>query len=500
MKRMRLRELIAGTDAAAQGEAAPGDVDIRGLTADSRCVKPGWLFAALPGSRAHGRAYIADAVSRGAAAVLLPADAPLPALAEPVPVIRDANPRRRLALIAARFYGAQPSVIAAVTGTQGKTSTVDFTRQLWRHLGRRAASLGTLGVVTSGSATDGALTTPDPVELHRQLAELARGGTDHLAMEASSHGLDQFRLDGVLVTVAAFTNLARDHLDYHPTMEAYLAAKRRLFETLLIGGGTAVLNADVPEFEGLSALCRKRRLRVLAYGHGGADIRLERATPGAAGQRLVVSLLGRRHEVDFPLPGLFQAMNALTALGLVIGGGEDGDAAIEGLKRLTGVRGRLERVAVHPNGAAVYIDYAHKPGALETVLTTLRPHASGRLVVVVGCGGDRDRGKRPQMGAIAKSLADRVIVTDDNPRSENPADIRAQILAGCPGATEIGDRAEAINAAVAGLAPGDLLVIAGKGHETYQIVGDRTLPFDDASVARAAVAGLAGRRRGGGQR
>jgi UDP-N-acetylmuramoyl-L-alanyl-D-glutamate--2,6-diaminopimelate ligase len=495
---VRLGNLIAGTDSAVQGQATSGDIEIRGLTADSRRVQPGWLFAALPGTRADGRAYIADALARGAAAVLLPDEASLPPLAQPVPILRHGNPRRALALMAARFHGAQPSVIAAVTGTQGKTSTVDFTRQLWRHLGRRAASLGTLGVVTSDLKTEGALTTPDPVELHRQLAELARGGTDHLAMEASSHGLDQFRLDGVLVTAAAFTNLARDHLDYHPTMEAYFAAKCRLFESLLIGGGTAVLNADVPEFEILSALCRKRRLRVLAYGQNGRDIRLERATPGEDGQHLVVNLLGRRHELAFPLAGLFQAMNGLAALGLVIGGGEDGEAALPGLAKLAGVRGRLERVAVHPNGAVIYVDYAHKPGALETVLTTLRPHATGRLVVVFGCGGDRDRGKRPQMGEIAARLADRVIVTDDNPRSEDPARIRAEILAGNPAAMEIGDRAEAINRAISELAAGDLLVIAGKGHETYQIVGDRTLPFDDASVARAAVAALAQRRRDGG--
>jgi UDP-N-acetylmuramoyl-L-alanyl-D-glutamate--2,6-diaminopimelate ligase len=497
---VRLRDLTEGADIDVHGQATPGEIDIRGLTADSRRVEPGWLFAALPGTRADGRTFIDDALARGAAAVLVPADAPMPTLARPVPIVRDANPRRRLALIAARFHGAQPSIIAAVTGTQGKTSTVDFTRQLWTHLGCRAASLGTLGVVTTGLTTDGALTTPDPVELHRQLAELARGGTDHLAMEASSHGLDQFRLDGVVVTAAAFTNLGRDHLDYHPTMEAYLAAKRRLFETLLVPGGAAVLNADVPEFDSLYAMCKKRRLRVLAYGRKGAEIRLESATSGPAGQHLVINLLGRRHEIDYPLAGLFQAMNGLAALGLVIGGGEEREAAIEALTKLTGVRGRLERVAIHPDGAPIYVDYAHKPGALETVLATLRPHASGRLVVVFGCGGDRDRGKRPQMGEIAARLADRVIVTDDNPRSEDPASIRAEILAASPQAREIGDRAAAINTAIAELAAGDLLVIAGKGHETYQIVGDRTLPFDDASVARAAVAKLAQRRGDGGPR
>ena len=488
---MRLAELIAETDSIVQGQTALNEIDIRGLTADSRRVEPGWLFAALPGTRADGRAFIADAVSRGAAALLVPAEGDLPQLSRPVPIIRDANPRRRLALLAAKFYGTQPRVVAAVTGTNGKTSTADFTRQIWMQLGRRAASLGTLGVVTPDQEIAGALTTPDPIELHRQLAELAAGGIDHLAMEASSHGLDQFRLDGVRVTAAAFTNLGRDHLDYHPTMAEYLAAKQRLFESLLIDGGTAVLNADAPEFVSLVALCHHRGLRVIGYGRKASEIRLERAVPTPAGQRLTIGLFGKRHELDFPLAGEFQAMNALAALGLVIGGDDDGEAALATLGQLTGVRGRLERVAVHPNGAAIYIDYAHKPGALETVLATLRPHTSGKLAVVFGCGGDRDRGKRPQMGEIAERLADRVIVTDDNPRSEDPAAIRAEILAACRNATEIGDRAEAIRSAIAGLAAGDVLVIAGKGHETYQIVGDRTLPFDDAAVARDALATIA---------
>jgi UDP-N-acetylmuramyl-tripeptide synthetase/UDP-N-acetylmuramoyl-tripeptide--D-alanyl-D-alanine ligase len=488
---VRLDELIAETDSIVQGQTALNEIEIRGLTADSRKIEPGWLFAALPGTRADGRTFIADALARGAAALLVPAEGELPQLSRPVPVIRAANPRRRLALLAAKFYGRQPRVVAAVTGTNGKTSTADFARQIWMHLGRRAASLGTLGIVAPEQEIAGTLTTPDPIELHRQLAELAEGGIDHLAMEASSHGLDQFRLDGVRVTAAAFTNLARDHLDYHPTMAEYLAAKQRLFETLLIDGGTAVLNADAPEFVSLVALCHHRGLRVIGYGRKASDIRLERAAPTAIGQRLTIAMFGKRHELDFPLAGEFQAMNALAALGLVIGGGEDGEAALKTLRKLTGVRGRLERVAVHPNGAAIYVDYAHKPGALETVLQTLRPHTSGKLIVVFGCGGDRDRGKRPQMGEIAERLADRVIVTDDNPRSEAPAAIRAAILAACRKATEIGDRAEAIRSAIAGLAAGDVLVIAGKGHETYQIVGDRTLPFDDAAIARDALATLA---------
>ncbi|MGH6960556.1 MAG: Mur ligase family protein, partial [Dongiaceae bacterium] len=343
----------------------------------------------------------------------------------------------------------------------------------------------------------GALTTPDPVALHRQLAALAADGIDHLAMEASSHGLEQYRLDGVRVSLAAFTNLTRDHLDYHGTMAAYLAAKQRLFEALLAADGTAVLNADAPEFTALAAACRSRGQRVLGYGRAGADLRLIEAVPDAGGQRLTIELLGRRHAIRFPVAGSFQAMNLLAALGLVIGGGENAEAALAAAETLSGVRGRIELVARHPNGAAIYVDYAHTPDALETVLTALRPHAGGRLVIVFGAGGDRDRGKRPQMGAVCERLADRAIVTDDNPRSEDPAAIRAEIMAACRRATEIGDRATAIRTAIAELAANDLLVIAGKGHESGQIVGKTTLPFDDATVAREAVAALPAVRREG---
>ncbi len=496
---MRLDQLTEGASIAVQGTAAP-ETEIRGLTADSRAVEPGWLFAALPGTRAHGSQFIADAVARGAAAVLAPNDVDLPPLERPLAVLRDDNPRRRLALLAARFYGRQPRTVAAVTGTNGKTSTAEFARQLWARLGRPAASLGTLGIVTPTATLAGALTTPDPVALHRQLAALAAEGIDHLAMEASSHGLEQFRLDGVNVSLAAFTNLTRDHLDYHGTMAAYLAAKQRLFDALLAADGTAVLNADAPEFAALAAACRARGQRVLAYGRAGADLRLIAAAPEAGGQRLSIELLGRRHDIRFPVAGGFQAMNLLAALGLAIGGGEDAGAALAAAETLTGVRGRIELAVRHPNGAPIYVDYAHTPDALETVLTALRPHAAGRLIVVFGAGGDRDRGKRPQMGAVAARLADRAIVTDDNPRSEEPAAIRAAIMAACPQATEIGDRAAAIRTAIAALAPDDLLVIAGKGHESGQIVGATTLPFDDATVARDAVAGLpAARRKGNGR-
>ncbi|MGH6932475.1 MAG: UDP-N-acetylmuramoyl-L-alanyl-D-glutamate--2,6-diaminopimelate ligase [Dongiaceae bacterium] len=489
---MRLSQLIEGDNIDVYGQAAPAEIEIRGITADSRMVEPGWLFAALPGARADGREFVAAAVKRGASAALVPADTKIPELDRPIAILRDANPRRRLALMAARFHGLQPRVIAAVTGTNGKTSTAEFTRQLWARLGHRAASLGTLGVFTPEWTIQGSLTTPDPVALHRQLADLVRGNIDHLAMEASSHGLDQFRLDGVKVSVAGFTNLSRDHLDYHATMAAYLAAKRRLFQELLVDNGAAVLNADVAEFDDLAAICRTRRLRVLSYGRKGKDICLERATPGSSGQELVITLDGRRYALTFPVAGEFQAMNLLCALGLVIGSGEDPDRTLGAVSRLKGVRGRIEPAARRSNGATVYVDYAHTPDALATVLTALRPHARGRLVVVFGCGGDRDRGKRPQMGAVAEQLADLVIVTDDNPRGEQPAAIRAEILAACRRAREIGDRAAAIKAAIEQLAADDLLVIAGKGHESGQIIAGETLPFDDAEVARAAVAALEG--------
>ncbi|HET8729012.1 MAG TPA: UDP-N-acetylmuramoyl-L-alanyl-D-glutamate--2,6-diaminopimelate ligase [Alphaproteobacteria bacterium] len=467
---------------------------IAGLTADSRDVRPGFLFAALPGTRADGRAFIADALAAGATRILAPTGTVLPegAAAE---LLTDDNPRRRFALMAAAFYGGQPGTIAAITGTSGKTSTASFTRRIWEMLGERAASLGTLGITAPGFERYGALTTPDPVALHASLADLAAAGITHLAMEASSHGLDQFRLDGVRVTVAAFTNLSRDHLDYHGTMEAYLEAKARLFDEVLASEGTAVLNADAPESTVLAARAAKARRKVLTYGAKGGDIRLEEAEPLAHGMRVRLTVGGRPVSTVLPLVGRFQTMNALCALGIVIAGGVDPIAAAGTLGRLEGVPGRMELVARHPNGAAIYVDYAHKPGALETVLTALRPHTAGDLVCVFGCGGDRDRGKRPLMGAIAARLADRVVVTDDNPRTEDAAGIRAAILEACPGAAEIGDRAEAIRRAIAKLDPGDLLVIAGKGHESGQIVGDEVHPFNDAEQARSAVAALKGDTR-----
>jgi UDP-N-acetylmuramoyl-L-alanyl-D-glutamate--2,6-diaminopimelate ligase len=492
---VRLGELLEERKADVAATAA--EIEIKGLSADSRRIEPGFLFAALPGTRADGRAFIAEALARGAAAILAPYDTELPASIGRTPVIFDDNPRRRLALMAARFYRRQPKEIAAVTGTSGKTSVAHFTRQLWTLMGFRAGSLGTLGVVAPGHDREGALTTPDPIELHRILAELAQGGIDHLVMEASSHGIDQFRLDGVRLKAAAFTNLTHEHLDYHGTMERYFRAKARLFETLLPASGTAVLNADSDHFEPLAEICRRRGVAVIAYGTAGADLALRARVAEAEGQRLSLSVFGQPVELLFPVAGAFQAHNALAALGLAIACGAHPSRAAAELARVSGVRGRIELVARHPSGAPIFVDYSHKPEALKTILTELRPLASGRLVVVFGCGGDRDRAKRPEMGRIAEELADRVIVTDDNPRSEDPAAIRAEILAACRRAQEIGDRREAIRAAIAGLEAGDLLVIAGKGHETGQIVAGVTYPFDDAEVARDAVAELGAQPSGG---
>ncbi len=480
----------------APGSAA-GDVDILGLTSDSREVRPGYLFAALKGSRADGRDFIGEALSRGAAAVLAPPGTAVPPAARqqvgrPLAVITDANPRRRLALMAARYFGPQPDTIAAVTGTNGKTSVISFARQIWTRLGHAAASLGTLGLAGPGTEIEGALTTPDPVALHQRLADLKRRGVEHLALEASSHGLDQHRLDGVALTAAAFTNLSRDHLDYHGTAETYLAAKKRLFEAILPAGGTAVLNADVPEFEPLREVSEARRHRIVGFGRNGADVTLVGLEPLADGQKLALALAGGTFEVRLGLVGDFQAMNAVCALALVIACGAEAEPCVAALAELEGVPGRMQLAARHPNGAPIYVDYGHTPDALAHVLRALRPHAKARLGVVFGCGGERDAGKRPEMGNIAVELADVVYVTDDNPRSEDAAAIRRQILGAAPGAREIGDRAEAIAAAVEALEPGDLLVVAGKGHEQSQIVGTRTIPFEDATTIRAAVERIGG--------
>jgi len=477
-----LSRILAATEAAVRS-----DVEVTGLTADSRAVRPGFLFAALPGSKADGRVFVADALARGAVAVLAPEGTVLPEGTSAV-LVEAEQPRLAFALAAAAFHGRQPETVVAVTGTNGKTSTVTFARQIWAKLGHKAASLGTLGIVGPGVDRYGAMTTPDPVTLHQVLAEVKDAGIDRLAMEASSHGLDQFRLDGVRVAAAGFTNLTRDHLDYHGSMEAYLAAKAMLFGRVLVPGGGAVLNADIPEFDTLSAICSNRGIRVFGYGFAGRELMVRGIDPLPHGQRLSLSVLGRDTTVELPLVGRFQAWNALCALGLVIATGAIAEEAVDALATLEGVPGRLQHVATHPNGAPVFVDYAHTPDALETVLTALRPHAAGKLVVVFGCGGDRDRGKRPVMGELAGRLADRAIVTDDNPRTEVAAEIRRAVLAGNPAAEEIGDRRSAIRAAVRDLGPGDVLVVAGKGHEQGQIIGTEVRPFDDAAEARAAVA------------
>ena len=484
---MRLSRLLA------PGLTVTGDgqqVEIAGLTADSRDVRAGMLFAALPGSRADGRDFIDDALARGAAAVLT--DLSLAGRALPVPLILDANPRRRLALLAARWFERQPACVVAVTGTNGKTSVAGFARQIWTGLGVAAGSLGTLGLEAPGLQRPGNLTTPDPVRLHAVLAELAAAGVDHLALEASSHGLDQHRLDGVRLRAAAFTNLSRDHFDYHASFAEYLAAKRRLFSELLPPEGIAVLNADQPEYAPLAEVCRGRGIGVFDYGRRAERLRLVAQVPDDAGQDLRFALDGREHRVRLGLVGGFQAENVLAALGLVVAGGADPAAAIATLEGLRGVHGRLERIAGHPKGAQVFVDYAHTPDALGQALDALRPHARRRLVALFGCGGNRDPGKRPEMGRIAAERADGVVVTDDNPRSEDPAAIRRAILAACPEAREIGDRREAIRVAIAGLDAGDVLLVAGKGHESGQIVGERVLPFDDAAEVRAALAALGG--------
>ena len=486
---MKLNELMH--DGLPPLDGGAGATEIAGLTADSRAVLPGWVFAALPGSTVDGRAFIPSALENGAAAILTTEDAAVDA---GVPVIRSANPRRSLALMAAAFYGVQPQTVAAITGTNGKTSVASFTRQIWRHLGVMGASMGTLGIAGPGVDRPGALTTPDPVSLHADLAMMARAGITHLALEASSHGLDQYRLDGVTPAVAAFTNLSRDHIDYHETMAAYLAAKLRLFAELLPEGAPAVLNADSDAYDDVAAVCAARGHRILAYGERAGDdgFRVAAVVPTLDGLTVTFGHGGRDHTVDLPLIGTFQAGNALCALAIAMATGADLSDAVGALGKLEGAPGRMQRVATHPSGAPVFVDYAHTPDALETVLAAMRPHSEGRLVVVFGCGGDRDPGKRPMMGEVAAQGADIAIVTDDNPRSEDPAAIRAQVMAACPDGVEVGDRREAIAAALSLLEPADLLVIAGKGHETGQIVGDVTHPFDDALVAREAVAAMRG--------
>jgi UDP-N-acetylmuramoyl-L-alanyl-D-glutamate--2,6-diaminopimelate ligase len=491
---MRLSSLLSlGAEAAGliQIDGAAEAIDVTAITADSRAVKPGTLFAGLPGVKADGASFVAQAVAKGAVAVLVSSDSVVPSTT--VPVLRSHDARRALALIAARFSGAQPAVNVAITGTNGKTSVAEFTRKLYTTLGRRAASLGTIGLVKPDGGIYGSLTTPDPVSLHASLAELASEGVTHLAFEASSHGLDQRRLDGVHLKAAAFTNLGRDHLDYHPTVEEYFQAKLRLFDTLLPADSVAVVHIDDERGAAVVAAARKRGIKVLTTGINGDDLRLVEHTPDGFAQRLIIEHAGRRHEIRIGLIGDYQATNTLLAAGLAIATGEDATKAIAAISSINGVNGRLDIIG-ECNGGLVVVDYAHKPEALSAALTALRPFATGKLICVFGCGGDRDKGKRPIMGGIAAQQSDVVIVTDDNPRTEVAATIRAEVLAGCgglvgrdAGAMEIGDRADAIAAAVAMMGKGDVVLIAGKGHESGQIIGSTVIPFSDHDAARAAM-------------
>ncbi len=479
------------------------DFKIAGLAVDSRAVKDGYLFAALKGVQTDGAAFAKYAVRQGAVAVLTTLDGAMRAAEDlggfPVSFIIDPDPRARLAEIAARFHGAQPEVMVAITGTNGKTSVASFCRQLWSAIGRPAANIGTTGVEGEGFETPLAHTTPEPTELHALLAELAEKGATHAAMEASSHGLAQRRLDGVRLRAGALTNITRDHLDYHPDFADYAAAKLRLFAELLPQGASAVLNLDDPIYSAAEAVAMARDLTVIPVGESPAadpGLRILGAAFHEDGQTVRFAYAGAEHEGRLSLIGGFQASNALTAAGLLIGCGEDPNAVFTALPSLRGVRGRMELVATRASGGAAYVDYAHTPDALATALSAMSPHTPGRLLVLFGAGGDRDPGKRPLMGRAAAEGADLVFVTDDNPRSEDPAAIRESVLAGARAvsadATDAGPRDEAILNAVDALQPGDRLLIAGKGHETGQVVGGETLPFDDAEHARAAVAALDG--------
>jgi UDP-N-acetylmuramoyl-L-alanyl-D-glutamate--2,6-diaminopimelate ligase len=463
--------------------AAQSIKEYRGIAADSRDVRPGFLFAALPGTKTDGARFIADAVGRGAVAVLGAPEAAELASAHGVAFVSDANPRKRLALIAAEYFAEQPREIAAVTGTNGKTSVASFLRQIWAQLGYEAASLGTLGIDAPSGHLALGHTTPDPVQLHMQLSRLKREGIEHLAIEASSHGLDQYRLDGVRISVAGFTNITRDHLDYHADFEHYFSAKMRLFSELLTPGGVAVINADAPHAQEVIAIARKRALPVLTVGEKGDAIRILSREPQMSGQKIQLRCEGRDTAVDLPLVGEFQVSNALIAAGLAIGSGESAIRVFAALESLKGAPGRMELVAFAKSGAPIYVDYAHTPDAMETVLAALRPHVKNQLMIVFGCGGERDSGKRPLMGAAACKFADVAIVTDDNPRGEDPASIRREALKGCPGAQEIGDRRMAIRSGIEMLRAGDALILAGKGHEEGQIVGTEVLPFSERKEA-----------------
>jgi len=460
------------------------DSEVTGFAIDHRKVARGSVFGAFKGAVFNGEDFIAQAVDRGAVAVVARPEAAV----DGVPHLADPDPRRLFADLAAKFYAPYPETVVAVTGTNGKTSTVEMTRQIWRMLGHRSASIGTLGVTTSDDQVKTGLTTPDIVTFLNNMAGLKRMGMTHVAYEASSHGLDQHRAEGVPLAAAAFTNFSRDHLDYHGTMDAYFEAKMRLFERLLPQGKPAVIWTDDPKSDEVAERTRRAGHELLTVGRKGETIRLVEQTPTALGQALILEHAGKSHRLALPLIGAYQASNVLTAAGLVLATGGDWNATFSAMQRVAPVRGRLERAVISRDGVPVYIDYAHTPDALEAAIAALRPHVEGRLITVFGAGGDRDQGKRPEMGAVASRLSDVVIVTDDNPRSEDPATIRSAIMAGATFATEVGGRREAIAEAIRIARSGDIVLVAGKGHETGQIIGDRVLPFDDALVARECAA------------
>jgi UDP-N-acetylmuramoyl-L-alanyl-D-glutamate--2,6-diaminopimelate ligase len=480
---MTLARLLGDDAFAPQGSEA---LVIRGLTADSRSVQPGFVFAALPGSAVDGARFIPQAIAKGAVAVLAGRND----ITADVPVIRVGNPRLTFARMAARMFGRQPDLIVAVTGTNGKTSVASFVREIWTAMGFRAASLGTVGVVGPSGTIALEHTTPDPMTLHGIAAALSDDHVQHLAIEASSHGLDQYRLHGLRIAAGAFTNITRDHLDYHATFEDYFDAKMRLFEELLQPGTSAVINADSPQGAEVAARAISHGLKSFTVGRNGTALKLLSAERDGFGQRLEVQGPAQRHSLLLPLVGDFQTSNALVAAGLVIATGGEEVLAMHALESLKGAKGRLDLAAYARGNAPVFVDYAHTPDALENAILSLRPYVKGRLAVVFGCGGDRDKGKRPQMGAISARLADRVYVTDDNPRNEDAASIRRDIMVAAPGAIEIGDRAQAIRAAVEDLKQGDILLVAGKGHEEGQKIGDQVNPFSDHDAVKAAVAGL----------
>jgi UDP-N-acetylmuramoyl-L-alanyl-D-glutamate--2,6-diaminopimelate ligase len=460
------------------------DSKVTGFAIDHRKVARGSVFGAFKGAVFNGEDFIGQAVDRGAVAVVARPEAEVAR----VPLLADPEPRRLFATLAAKFYAPYPDTVVAVTGTNGKTSTVEMTRQIWRMGGHRSASIGTLGVTTSDDQVKTGLTTPDIVTFLSNMAGLKRMGTTHVAYEASSHGLDQHRAEGVPLAAAAFTNFSRDHLDYHPTMDAYFEAKMRLFDDLLAPNKPAVIWTDDPKSGEVIERAKKRGHKLLTIGREGETIRLVEQSSSPLGQTLKLDHAGKSYRLALPLIGAYQASNVLTAAGLVLATGGDWDSTFSAMQRVAPVRGRLERAVISRGGVPVYIDYAHTPEALEAAIAALRPHVEGRLITVFGAGGDRDEGKRPEMGAVAVKLSDVVIVTDDNPRSEDPAKIRAAILAGAPGAIEVPGRREAIAEAIRIAKSGDIVLVAGKGHETGQIIGDRVLPFDDALVARECAA------------